>query len=82
MYTSSPAAPKGGPLQALKYTEGGLLGGRHGGGGDANSFGGLIFWQQGLLPLLLLGHTDSLALVAGGLGVLTPHTQAPGAFIL
>jgi hypothetical protein len=29
------------------------------------------------LPLLLLGHTDSLALMAGGLGVLTPHTQAP-----
>ena len=43
MYTSSPAAPTGGPLQALKYTEGGLLGGRHGGGGDANSFGE---WRQ------------------------------------
>ena len=27
----------------LKYTEGGLLGGRHGGGGDANSFGE---WRQ------------------------------------
>ena len=27
--------------------------------------------------LLLLGHTDGLTLVTGGLGVLTAHTQAP-----
>ena len=75
MYTSSPAAPTGGPLQALKYTEGGLLGGRHGGGGDANSFGGLIFWQQGLLPLLLLGHTDSASTTTSCLGVLATNAE-------
>ena len=32
--------------------------------------------MQGLCPLL--GHTNGLAVAAGGLGVLTAHAQTPG----
>jgi hypothetical protein len=41
-------------------------------------------WMEGpssvLHRLLLLGDTDSLALVASGLGVLAADTQAPASF--